>query len=70
MEKLRRDYKIKNKLNLQKFLKGFDGSSPPPEHGMNMYNWEIGVSLGFEVPPLDNLLWDGNLYRANGDSTS
>jgi hypothetical protein len=38
--------------------------------GKKINNWEIGVSLGFERTPLDNLLWDGNLYRANGDSIS
>lgn len=38
--------------------------------GKKINNWEIGVSLGFERTPLDNLLWDGNLYRANGDSMS
>ena len=40
------------------------------ELGKRINNWEFGLSLGFERTTLEHLLWDGNLYHANGDSIS
>ena len=40
------------------------------ELGRKINNWELGLSLGFERTPFDNLSWEGNSLSADGESTS